>query len=63
MKQKQPSEEEQDRCIELRKQSKMGLMLSIDDHQFCEKMWRLYPEWYNAQTKMIFEETKPFGAS
>jgi len=57
-----PTKKDQDRCIEIRKQSKQGCRLSREDQHFTDRMFRLYPEWYKSLNRQIFEDTAPFGS-
>lgn len=58
----QPSIEDADRCLELRKQGKQGIRLHPDDQAFCEQMWRDYPKWYASTRWKVFNDTVPFGS-
>ena len=57
-----PNEEDAQRVFELRKRSKRGEYLSSDDMDFCNSMYKKYPEWYSSLTERVFEETRPFGS-
>lgn len=63
MKTKKPSGEEAERCISLRKFSKTTGNLSKEDHNFCVKMYKLYPKWYEETEERVFNETVPFGSN
>ena len=53
---------ESEKCINLRKRSKLGGVLSKNEHKFCEKMFYKYGEWYSKTEARIFNETVPFGS-
>lgn len=59
---KEPSAEEQRRCLDLRKRSKRGEHLAPEDMKFCTKMFKDYPEWYGQTEKTVFNEKVPFGS-
>ena len=63
MKTKKPSYEEAERCISLRKYSKSVGNLSKEDHDFCSKMYELYPKWYGETEERVFNETVPGGSN
>ena len=51
-----------ERCIEYRKRSKRGERLLREESRFCEKMLKMYPDWYKETEKRVFNETVPFGS-
>ena len=63
MKIKKPQYEDAERCISLRKFSKTTGHLSQEDHEFCQKMWKMYPKWYATTEERVFNETVPFGSN
>lgn len=59
---KKPNNDDAKRCLDLRCQAKQGIRPHPEDTEFCEKMYRLYPEWYESLESVVFEKTKPFGS-
>jgi hypothetical protein len=59
---KEPTFEDAERCISLRKRAKKGDELHRDDSAFCIKMYEKFPEWYSETEKRVFNETVPFGS-
>lgn len=57
-----PPNDEAERCIALRKFSKSVGMLSPEDSEFCRRMWKKYPKWYEETEERVFNETVPFGS-
>ena len=62
-KEKQPSYEDAEKCIKLRKQSKQGFSFNLEDQLLCEKMYFKYPKWYSETDERVFNETVPYGSS
>lgn len=60
---KTPSPHDAERCLRLRKASKSGSHVSLEDMNFCHMMWRKYPEWYKKTQAQAFNETVPFGSN
>lgn len=60
---KQPSLDNAERCVRLRKISKTGSReLTQDEHDFCRKMYKQYQTWYVETEERVFNETVPFGS-
>lgn len=60
---KEPSYEDQERCLDLRKKTKTGSYISPIDSRFVRKMFEKYPEWYSRTEETVFMDTRPFGSS
>ena len=57
-----PDAKDAEKCMRLRIQAKQGVILHPDDADFCETMWRKYPEWYASLSGEVFNRTVPFGS-
>ena len=62
-KKKVPDYADAEECIAYRKRSKRGEHLTPDESQFCQRMFRLFPEWYARTESRVFNETVPFGSN
>ena len=58
---KRPDEIDADKCLEIRKRSKRGWIISSEEMEFCRQMFREYPDWYVSINQIVFNETVPFG--
>ena len=63
IKNKTPDYSDAENCIAYRKRSKRGEHLTPNESQFCQRMFRLFPEWYAETEKRVFNETVPFGST
>lgn len=59
----EPNSKDAYRCFEIRCRSKEGKHVSEDEHRFCEKMWKEFPEWYSKQEREVFNATVPVGSN
>ena len=58
-----PTEEDVERCIDIRKISKRGQYVSPEEHTLCSRMYNNFREWYNFTEARVFNETIPFGST
>lgn len=59
---KTPEYKDIERAMKLRRNSKQGYPVSFEEIEFCDKLRKKFPEWYQETQQEIFESTKPFGA-
>lgn len=57
-----PSFDDSERCLKLRKKSKLGNSLTPEEQLFCHRIFREYGQWYSDMSEVVFRETAPFGA-
>ncbi len=50
------------RCMEIRKRSKLGEHVAREDSEFCYSCYEKYPAWYKSTEAAVFRSTAPFGA-
>lgn len=60
---KTPSPQDAEKCLDLRKRSKRGEHLTIEDSQFISFMFKKYSSWYKKTEIIVFNETIPFGSN
>jgi len=60
---KKPEYRDAERCFEIRKRSKRGEHVTQEEHEFCQFMFKEYPDWYGTSERKVFEETLPFGSN
>lgn len=58
-----PDPLEVDKCLRLRKCSKVGVQLSKEESEFCISMMKRFPKWYAVADVIVFNETVPFGSN
>ena len=57
------NEDQKTKLFDIRCRSKMGKPITKAEIKFFTKMHKLYPIEYEAMSKDVFEETKPFGSN
>ena len=57
-----PCYSDYERCMNIRKRTKLGEHVIPEDSNFCREIWEKYPEWYRKTEARIFNETAPFGS-
>ena len=60
---KMPTREDAEKCLAIRRRSKLGSHSLPTEHDFCMMMLKKYEEWYTKTEGRIFNETAPFGSS
>lgn len=48
---KEPSYNDKEKCIDIRKRSRQGQFISKEDSDFCEQMFKNYKAWYKKNTR------------
>ena len=61
---KTPPPDDAERCINLRVKSKKGRdPFVLGEHAFCQRIYKAYPEWYDATEGQVWDASLPFGSN
>lgn len=57
-----PSYHDAEKSLDIRRRSKRGLVVSLNEHKFNQKLMFKYWDWAIATDPQVFNESVPFGS-